>query len=269
MTKRRFLPLMCVVASITMMTSCMKNTGFYQSADFARIVTIERYTNPYGGADSASFVADYTGEIFVPDNLNGTTLEHFKLADADRAIVTMHFESDGLYHASLELKDASPIRVVSVWNQPLPENASINPLTDLYRMQLDTWSYPLVWMADKYLNVAPVIRSLSLASYYLQPTAVYGDTLRFDMTAVYAENMMKNDIVDFVNFDLSTLADTTGAETTTKEAVDKMLNAIAANDSVRIMLVSSYRSTGYLGTDTVVKIPTCTGYTRALKRLVR
>lgn len=269
MIKRKFLPLMWVMASIMMLTSCMKNTGFRETMDLARIVTIERNSNPYGSVDSVRLIADYTGESFRPDNLTPALLDVFGLENSDRAIVYMHYEAEGLYDVSLTVTDAKAIKVEPVWNKPLPEDVNVNSLTDLYRMQLDTWSYPLVWMAEEYLNVAPVIHSANIGSYYLQPTAVYGDTLRFDMSAVFTENIADKDMVNFINFDLSTLADTIGADATTKTAVDNMLNVIEANDSVRVMLVASYRTKGYLGTDTVVKWPVITDYTRALKVLVK
>ncbi len=268
MIKRKFFPLMWVMASTMMLTSCLKNTGFRETMDLARIVTIERNTNPYGSVDSVRLIADYTGESFRPDNLTPAVLDMYGLENAERAIANMHYEAEGVYDVSLTLTDAKAIKVESVWNKPLPEDINVSALTDLYRMQLDVWSYPLIWMADKYLNVAPVIHSASTGSYYLQPTAVYGDTLRFDMSAVFTENIADRDLVDFINFDLTTMADTIGADDATKKTVSDMMNVIDANDSVRIMLVASYRTKGFLGNDTIVKWPVYTDYTKALKTLV-
>lgn len=261
MIKRRFFPLMCVVASLMSLTSCFPDPGFSSSSDFARVVTINRAANPL------QLDADYTGEVFKLENL--TTPEQlslYNLENADRAIAYIHYEVDKDYKSSVTLTDATEVKVSPVWNKALPDSTNINPLTDLYQLQFEgTWSYPFIWIAGKYLNVAPVIRSMGRGSYYLRPTAVYGDTLRFDMTAEYKVSANNSDVVDFINFDLSTLADTTAADAVAMQAVRTMLNTIEANDSVCVMLVGEYRTTGYLGTDTIVKWPAYTNYTTQLK----
>lgn len=242
------------------LTSCFKETGYSMTSDFARVVTINREANPL------QLVADYTGEVFKLDNLKSPEqLSLYNLEEADRAIAYIHYEVDENYATSLTMTNASVVKVNPVWNKALPANENINPLTDLFRLRLDNWEYPYVWMAGKYLNVAPVIRSLGRGSYYLKPTAVYGDTLRFDMTAEYNATTNNSDVVDFINFDLSTLADTTGADALTSAAVRSMLSTIEAKDSVCVMLVGEFRTKGYLGTDTIVKWPAVTGYTRSLK----
>ena len=85
------------------------------------------------------------------------------------------------------------------------------------------------------------------------------------MTAEYNATTNNSDVVDFINFDLSTLADTTGADALTSAAVRSMLSTIEAKDSVCVMLVGEFRTKGYLGTDTIVKWPAVTGYTTSLK----
>ena len=260
MIKRNLFSVMCVVAMLMSLTSCFKETGYTMTSDFARVVTINREANP------VQLVADYTGELFKLDNLKSPEqLSLYNLDGADRAIAYIHYELDENYKASLTLSSASSIKVNPVWNKALPASENINPLTDLFRLQLDSWEYPYVWMAGKYLNVVPVIRSLGRGSYYLRPTAVYGDTLRFDMTAEYNVTTSNSDVVDFINFDLSTLADTTGADMITATAVREMLNTIEDKDSVCVMLVAEFRTKGYLGTDTIVKWPAYTVYTKALK----
>ena len=173
----------------------------------------------------------------------------------------------------------SRIKVNPVWNGALPENGSYGALTDLYQLQLGV-NYPYTWMAGKYLNIAPVIRSLGLGKYYLQPTKVYGDTLRFDMAADYAPATEK-DIVDFVNFDLGTLTDTANADATAKVAVRDMVDAIASHDSVFVMVVADYRDSyhkvdsladgtvKYERRDTILKRAAYVGYTAALKNVLR
>ena len=262
MIKKNLLLLMCVVASLMSLTSCFKDTGFSQTMDFARVVTIDRNATPL------KLVADYTGQTFQLDNLTRPEqLSIYGLENADRAIVALHYEVDAEFNASMVITGGKPIKVAPVWNKPLPKTEDINPLIDLYKMELDSWSYPLIWTAGKYLNVAPVIHSAGLGTYYLEPVDVYGDTLRFDMTAEYKLNTENKDLVDFINFDLSTLADTVGADAKSKSAVERMLGTIESNDSVCIMLVGSYLTTGRLGNDTIVKWPIYTSYTGALKSI--
>lgn len=246
------------------LTSCFPEVSFKQTADFARVVTIQRNTNPL------ELNADYTGEVFKLENLTmAEQLSLFGLENADRAIAYIHFETGDDYknHFTLNSNGTKPIKVSSVWTKALPESEKIKPLTDLYKMQLDnSFSYPVTWMAGKYLNIAPVIRSAGLGTYYLMPKAVYGDTLRFDMAAEYT-GVTNSDVVDFINFDLSTLADTVDSDEATLATVRTMLNTIEAKDSVCVFVVADYRSTGYLGTDTIVKIPANAGYTSSLKGL--
>lgn len=272
MIKRRLLPLMCVVASLMSLTSCFPELGYSASSDFARVVTIVRKSmGSYGPADSVFLEADYTGEVFKLDNLTSPEqLSLYNLEDADRAIAYIHYEVDKDYNASLTLTDATEVKVYPVWNKALPDSININPLTDLYKLQFEAgWTYPYVWIAGTYLNVAPVIRSMGRGQYYLSPNTVSGDTLRFDMTTVYNPSTNNSDVVDFVNFDLSTLADITGADEVTANAVRTMLNTIEENDSVCVMLVGEYRTKGYLGTDTIVKWPAYTNYTKQLKSALR
>lgn len=262
--KKKLSFLMLAMVSACMLTSCLEDTGYTQTMDFSRIVTINRNTTPL------QLNADYTGEVFKLKNLTSVDqLSLYNLQDADRAIVNIHFEVDGSYNPSMTLNSASAIKVNPIWNKPLPNTDKLNPLTDLYRMQLDSWSYPITWIAGSYLNISPIIRSVGRGSYYLKPTKVYGDTLRFDMAAEYTPTTNKSDIVDYINFDLATLTDTLDADNTTLSAVHQMLDAIEANDSVCVMVVSDYRTKGYLGTDTIVKWPAVTNYTTQLKTLVK
>lgn len=261
--KKLFSFAMCLIMATCVMTSCWEETGYKQTRDFSRIVTINRNATPL------QLIADYTDEVFKPENL--TTEEQlslYDLQDADRAIANIHFEVDESYNSTLTLTSATPIKVQTVWNKPLPENGNINPLTDLYRMQLDSWSYPITWLTNEYLNIAPIIRSMGRGSYYLRPTTVYGDTLRFDMAADYTPTTTNNDVVDYINFDLSTLADTAETDASTLKAVRLMLNTIEANDSVCVMVVADYRTKGYLGTDTIVKWPALTNYSTELKGIL-
>ena len=262
------------VCALTMtLTSCFKDVPFTQTADFARIVTINRDASPL------QLDADYTGEEFKLENLTmPEQLSLFGLENADRAFAYIHFETTDMTKSTLTLNSADPIKVNPVWNRALPMNASINPLTDLYRMSLDSsFDYPYVWVAGKYLNVSPVIRSMGRGTYYLQPKAVYGDTLRFDMAAEYAEALSQQDVVDFINFDLATLADTADATGDMLATVRTMIDAIEKNDSVFVMLTGDFRqsyhkvdtladgSFKYEKRDTIVKRAAYAGYTDDLK----
>lgn len=269
--KKTLFALVCALTLV--LTSCWDEPGYSYTSTFLRVVTIDR------NADPLKLVADYTGEVFKPGNLTAEEqLSLFGLEDADRAFATMTLEAEN-YNQTLTLDGASPIKVRPVWNAPLPESGKYNALVDLYRMPLDNGYYPATWLAGgRYVNIAPIIRSVGLGAYYLQPTAVYGDTLRFDMKAEYTFNDNgEGDIVDFINFDLFTLTDTAEAGAATRGVVDKMLEAIKANDSVMVMVVGdfiqSYHKVDTLadGTmkyetrDTIVKYPAIAGYSSALK----
>lgn len=260
MMKKILLASACVL-TLTL-TSCIKNAGFTQSSNFARIVTVNRNANPL------QLDADYTGEVFKLENLTmPEQLSQFGLENVDRAIAYIHYEMED-YSSRLTLNGADPIKISPLWNKALAVNENIRPLTDLYRMQLDnSFRYPLAWMSGRYLNIAPVIKSNDSGTYYLMPKAVYGDTLRFDMAAEYTESADR-DVVDLINFDLTTLVDTLDSDEETKVAVRTMLNTIKAKDSVCVIVVSDFRSTGYMGTDTIVKIPANAGYSTRLKALL-
>lgn len=248
------------------LSSCFENAGFSQTGDFARIVTINRDANPL------QLEADYTGETFKLDNLTmPEQLGVFGLQDAKRALVSIHYEIDDTYKTEMKLNTngTKPIKICSLWNKAVPDSSKIKPLTDLYKMQLDSrFSYPLIWMADGYLNIAPVIQSAGMGTYYLMPQEVIGDTLCFAMAAEYTE-VKNKDVVDFINFDFATLVDTVDAAEATKPIVRAMLNAIADKDSVRVEVVSEYRTKTFMGADTIVKLPAYTGYTSQLKSLVK
>ena len=270
--KKNLLFCLACVATL-LMTSCWDEPGYSYTSTFARVVTIDRNAEPL------KLVADYTGEVFKPSNLTASEqLSLYGLEGADRAIVNMELAVEN-YDQKLTFQSGSPIKVNPVWNGALPENGSYGALTDLYQLQLGV-NYPYTWMAGKYPNIAPVIRSLGLGKYYLQPTKVYGDTLRFDMAADYAPATEK-DIVDFVNFDLGTLTDTANADATAKVAVRDMVDAIASHDSVLVMVVADYRDSyhkvdsladgtvKYERRDTILKRAAYVGYTTALKNVLR
>lgn len=266
--------LFALVCALTLvLTSCWKETGYSYTSTSLYVVTIDRDAMP------PRLIPDRIGGAFKPDNLtDAEQLSLYGLQDADRAIATMTLKAEDYTQTlTLEKDGTSPIKVNPVWNAPLPESDKYNALVDLYPLQLSI-SYPTVWLAGgRYVNIAPVIRSVGIGTYYLQPTAVYGDTLRFDMKAEYTLNDQEKDIVDFINFDLFTLTDTVAASATAQGIVDKMKSAIEANDSVMVMVVSdffqSYHKVDTLadGTvkyetrDTIVKYPAIAGYSSALK----
>lgn len=261
MKKKLLFGLACVTS--VLMTSCFEETGYSQTMDFARVVTIDRNSVPL------QLVADYTGETFKLSNLTSVEqLSLYDLQDTERAIARIHFEVDDSYTAKWTLSSADPVKISPVWNKPLPEAANFGPLTDLFRLQLDNWSYPLSWLAGKYLNLAPVVRSMGRGTYYLQPVEAFGDTLRFDMLAEYTPATTSADVVDFINFDLSTLTDTIDADDKTKLAVRDMLSTIEDKDSVCVMVVAEFRTKGIVNPDTIVKWPAYTNHVR-LKSLLR
>ena len=78
--KKKFLFGLACVTSV-LMTSCFEETGYSQTMDFARVVTINRNSTPL------SLVADYTGEVYKLGNLTSVEqLSLFDLQDTERAI---------------------------------------------------------------------------------------------------------------------------------------------------------------------------------------
>lgn len=276
MIKKRLFPLVCVVASLMSLTSCFEPAGYSYNATFSRIVTIDRSKSPL------ELVADYSNERFKLDNLTmPEQLSKYGLQDAERAFVTINLQVDNTYKQTFTFVEGKALTVYPVWNKSVPENASINPLSGLQNFQVETaWSYPTVWVAGSYVNIAPMIQSLGSGTYYLQPNTVYGDTLRFDIKAAYIPTDKEEYVADFVNFDLRTLTDTLEADEATRGVVRNMLDVIAAKDSVCMMIVGDFHDTYYKvdtladGTvkyehrDTIGKYPAYTNYAR-LKALVK
>ena len=268
MIKKNLFALVCVVALLMSLTSCLEPAGYSYNATFSRIVTINRDKSPL------ELVADYSNEKFKLDNLTmPEQLSLFDLQDAERAFVTINLQVDNMYKEHWSLVEGKALRVIPIWNQPLPEGASINPLTGLQNYQVESaWSYPTTWIAGNYVNISPIIQSAGRGTYYLQPNTVYGDTLRFDIAAAYTPIEKEEFIADFINFDLRTLTDTLDADEQTRGVVRNMLSTIAANDTVCMMIVGDFYYTytkvdtlangkvNYEVRDTVIKYPAYTNY---------
>ena len=274
MKKKLLFGLACVTS--VLMTSCFEETGYSYTSTFSRIVTIDRSSTPL------KLIADYTGETFKLDNLTSVEqLSLYDLQDANRAFVTINLNMDNSYKAQWTLVEGKAIKVIPVWNKPLPEGAQINALNGLQNLAVESaWSYPAVWVADGYVNITPIIQATGRGTYYLQPKKVYGDTLRFDIKAAFTPLEKGNSIADLVNFDLRTLTDTTEADVQTRSVVRNMLSTIAAKDSVCMMIVGDFHdkyikvdslpsgSVKYEERDTVVKYPAYTNYAN-LRALIR
>ena len=273
--KKRVLFCFACIATL-LLTSCLENTGYSYTSTFSRIVTIDHSATP------VKLIADYTGETFQLDNLTSAEqLSLYDLQDADRAFVTINLDVDNSYKPHWTLVEGKAIKVNAVWNRALPEGAQMNALSGLQNYAVESaWSYPAAWVADGYVNIAPIIQSAGRGTYYLQPKTVYGDTLRFDIKAAFTPLDKESYIADFVNFDLRTLTDTAEADALTRDVVRDMLNTIATRDSVCMMIVGDFHdkyvkidslSTGsvkYEERDTVVKYPAYTNYTD-LRALIR
>lgn len=273
MKKNLLFCLACVATFL--MTSCWDEPGYSYTSTFSRIVTIDRSATPL------KLIADYTGETFKLDNLTSEEqLSLYDLQDANRAFVTINLNMDS-YKAQWTLVEAKAIKVNPVWNKPLPEGAQINALSGLQNYTVESaWSYPAAWIAEGYVNIAPIIQSAGRGTYYLQPTKVYGDTLRFDIKAAFTPLEKESYIADFVNFDLRTLTDTTEADALTCGVVRNMLSTIATKDSVCMMIVGDFHdkytkvdslasgSVKYEERDTIVKYPAYTNYAN-LRALIR
>lgn len=250
--KKILFPLVCVVC---MLTSCLPEAIYESHITFSRIVTIDRASNPI------RLKADLTNEVFKPVNLaSEADLDMQRLGDAQRIYATMRLEVKD-YAQTLTYVNGQKIDIAPVTNKTITD--SLNPLTALQVLYLEgNTSYPLAWVSEGYLNVAPTITSSGWGTYYLTPEKVKGDTLYFSLNATYDSNgaLQKRD--DKLQcFDLRTMSDTATADENMRPKMREVLEAMKEHraDSMRIMLVGEF-ATKSNGNDTIVKSATITNY---------
>ena len=250
--KKILFPLVCIVC---LLTSCLEEPGYEYSTTFSRIVTIDRESNPI------RLKADLTNEVFKPNNLaSEADLDMLRLGDAKRMYATMRMDVKD-YKQTLTYVDGQKIDIVPVTNKTITD--SLKPLTALQVLYMEgNISYPLAWVSEGYLNVAPTITSSGWGTYYLIPEKVKSDTLYFNLKATYAsEGTLQRRDDKLQCFDLRTLRDTATADEAMLVKMREVLAAMEAhrNDSMRIVLAGEF-ATKSNGNDTIVKSAVITNY---------
>ena len=252
--------LFAVAGVITLaLTSCFENTGYTSTYYFPRIVTIESDNN------SVKLVADYTGEVFKDKdftNLKGADqLAQFGLEDAKRAEVYIRLDIDAAYRQSITLERAQKIDIQPVTNTTPTD--SLRPFSSWMQKPLFNDYAPVAWVANGYLNVAPVIPSDQSGKYYLTAEKVISDTLYFRLDASYTPNANKQEREDKLQcYDLRTLNDTVSADSAQRAKMIEVLDAIKLhqNDSMRIVLTGTFDWKKINGKDTIGDLKVITDY---------
>lgn len=241
------------------LTSCIEGTGSNQTYWLSRVVTIKT------SGSSTKYIADYTGEEFVEaDFTNLKTSEQltlFGLTDAKRAEMVIRLDINALNEQSITLEDAQKIDVQSVTN--ITPTDSMRPFSSWMQKPLYGNYAPIVWVAEGYLNVMPVIPSNKEGKYFLTAEKVMSDTIYLRLDATYTPNANKTDMVDKIQcFDLRTLKDTANADLEQRAKMVEVLEAIKLhkNDSMRIVLTGEFDWTKINGKDTIGDMRAITDY---------
>ena len=241
------------------LTSCFENTGYNSTYYFPRVVTINSTGN------SAKFVADYTGEEFKSEDFTNLKTEgalaQFGLADAKRAELYIRLDVDNEYKQTVTLEKALKIDVQPV-NKTTPAD-SMSPFSSWMQKPLFDNYAPIVWVADGYLNVVPVIPSDEAGKYFLTAEKAVNDTLYLRLGATYTPNANKQDREDKLQcFDLRTLKDTANADQEQRAKMNEVLEAIKQHkeDSMRIVVTGQFDWTKINGKDTIGDMKAITDY---------
>ena len=239
------------------LTSCFENTGYNSTYYFSRVVTVTPTSN------SVKFVADYTGEEFKGfTNLKTEEqLAQFGLADAKRAELYIRLDVDNENKQEITLEQAQKVDIQSVSNTTPTD--SIRPFASWMQKPLFNDYAPIVWVADGYLNVVPVIPSDEEGKYFLTAEKAINDTLYLRLGASYTPNKNKQNSVDKLQcFDLRTLNDTADADLEQRAKMIEVLEAIKQHksDSMRIVLTGKFEWTKINGKDTIGDMKAITDY---------
>lgn len=255
---KKILFALACVATLTL-ASCFENAGYSRTDYFVRVVTIDTTST------SVELVADYTNETFTSKNITNLKypeqLSQFGLSGARRAEVLMMLHTDASYNQTLTLEKAQKIAVQPISNTT--PTGSLSHLSSLMQKPLFSNYAPVVWVANGYLNVVPVIPSSQAGIYYLTAEKAINDTLYFRLDATYVPNDGRQDLEDQLQcFDLRTLTDTISADSVQRANMIEVLNAIKQhkNDSMRIVLTSSFDWKKINGKDTIGDIKVSTDY---------
>ena len=239
------------------LTSCFENTGYNSTYYFSRVVTVTPTSS------TVKFVADYTGEEFKSfTNLKtDEQLAQFGLADAKRAELYIRLDVDNENKQTITLEQAQKIDIQPVSNTTPTD--SISPFASWMQKPLFNDYAPIVWVADGYLNVIPVIPSDEEGKYFLTAEKAVNDTLYLRLGASYTPNKSKQNSVDKLQcFDLRTLNNTADADLEQRAKMIEVLEAIKQHksDSMRIVLTGKFEWTKINGKDTIGDMKAITDY---------
>ena len=227
-----------VVALLT--TSCFEDTPSYVEYIVSRLATIE--TDASG---RVSFVCDYTGEVFKPENVTTVAdLSKFHVEATDtRVMATLRIYQE--YYGDSEVN--------------VDSTAVYQPLSGFNRLQVESsWAYPYGFVSKGYLSILPVTFSVKEPTLTLQPLGVQGDTLQFELLAQHARDE-KNTMCTYKCYDLRTLADTATAAADVKPVMKEMWSALQRHRTDS--MVVNVRAMQEYG-DTVRAVVVPTGYFR-------
>lgn len=250
------------LASVVLLAlaSCFEDTGNRRESYHRRVVTVD--TN----SGSTKYIADYTGEVFKDaDFTNLKTPEQvaqFGIADAKRAELFIRLNVDNEYKQTITLESAQKIDVQPVTN--ITPTDSLLPFSSWMQKPLfDNFYSPIVWVAEGYLNVVPVIPSNGEGRYFLTAEKAVSDTLYLRLDATYTPNANKQGYIDKLQcFDLRTLKDTVNADLEQRAKMIEVLEAIKQhkNDSMRIILTGKFDWKKINGKDTIGDMRAITDY---------
>ena len=223
-----------------LLTSCLENEGYSYTGTFCRVVTIDHESNP------PRFICDYTGEVYVCDNINqDSDLGPFDLKNAKRALAYFSYQAD-LNESIISLSQGcAPIEVTDLWCQSLPKDKTYNPVFGFTRMQVESgWEYPYAWVSQGYLNIVPIAYSDEAVVPYLAPAGVGGDTLKFNLYLSHERG--NNYRSQYMCFDLRQLKDTANAEPKFRPWMKDMTDLIKQKDSVVVCVWADYQASDTL-----------------------
>lgn len=241
------------------LTSCFEGTGYHREYYLPRVATVETHNG------SVKFTADYTGEVFTDKDLtnlkDASQLAQFGLADAKRAELGIRLVVDNEFKQTVTLEKAQKIDVQSVTNTTPTD--SMKPFLSWMQKPLFDNYAPIVWVADGYLNVVPVIPSDEAGKYFLTAEKAVNDTLYLRLGATYTPNANRLGREDKLQcFDLRTLKDTADADQEQRAKMIEVLEAIKQhkNDSMRVVLTGRFNWTKINGKDTIGDMKAITDY---------
>ena len=264
MIKKILFPLACVAC---LLTSCLEEVGYYgETGEFGCYVTIDtNQESIYDNTQSVKLKADFMRDFTDLTNLkNPEQLADFGLENAKRAFVIIRYSgsitSPWVFTLLKKSSDIPPMLTHPIPTLPINKKEVTGNQQHIEGLQSYYGNY--IWVADGYLNIIPTIRSGEPGNYYLTPDTVKGDTLFFNLDAVY--NKGNKPYYDELQcFDLRTIADSLDADENIRHKMNDAYRAIKDLDSVRIAITASYATkSDVTRNDTIVRktLPHTTNY---------